>query len=311
MTATSSPGIALMQEGVSHAGSAEIPLVIVDCQRAAPSTGMPTKTEQSDLGMLALGSTGDFPRIVLAPGEPGDCFELSVLATNLSQRLQCPVYLCLDRAVAQDSVTVEPFDLAGVQIEEGKRLSAEDVASLEEYRRYSITDDGISPWAVPGTPGGMSLVTGNERDEWGHVNTGAANRKRMMDKRGRKIESMRDELPRGRQWGEPDAPIGLLGIGMELGVMQEAHERLAAAGYNVRCLQPRTLWPVPDETVDFVRQCERTYIIEHNAGAQLAQLVAGAGAPIERIRNILKYDGTAFRPREVVEAVQEREGEPS
>jgi 2-oxoglutarate ferredoxin oxidoreductase subunit alpha len=307
MTGSSSPGIALMLETIGHLGSAEIPLVIVDCQRAGPSTGMPTKTEQSDFDMLAYGGNGEFPRVVLVPGDPAECFELSVLATNLSQQLQIPVFLALDRAVAQDSATVPPFDLDAVRIEAGKRLSAEEVARLGEYRRYLITEDGVSPWALPGTPGGMSLVTGNERDEWGQITTAPANRKRMVDKRSRKIETIRAQLPAGRRWGDPDAEVGLLGLGMELGVMAEAHERLTAAGIDVQCLQPRTLWPVPEETVEFVRARKRTYVIEHNSGGQVARMIGGAGAPSERMRGIRKYDGIAFRPMDVVEAVWEGE----
>ena len=303
MTGSSGPGIALMQEGFSHLGSAEIPLVIVDCQRAGPSTGMPTKPEQSDLAMLALGGHGDVARVVLTPGNPRDCFELSAFATNLAQRLQSPVILALDQAVSQDSVTIEPFDLGSVTIEHGKRLSPDQVAGLDEYRRYRVTDDGVSPWAVPGTPGGESLVTGNERDEWGLVTTDPANRRRMVEKRARKIELARGDLPKAHRWGDPEADIGLLGVGMQGGIIVEAAERLSDRGIAVQCLRPRTLWPVPDETLDFVRQRRRVYVVEHNASAQLARILMAAGAPAERIHNVLKYDGTPFTPAEVVDAV--------
>ncbi len=300
MTASSGPGIALMQEGVSHAGSAEIPLVIVDCQRSGPSTGMPTKPEQGDLAMLAHGSTGDFPRVVLSPGDAADCFSLAIDATNLAQELQGPVYIALDQALGQDSATSEPFDLAVVTTTSGKRLSAHDVEGLRELRRYVLTDDGVSPWAPPGTPGGMTLVTGNEHNEWGLVSTAPGNRVTMMDKRMRKLDTVRDRLPGGRAWGEPAAAIGLLGVGMTTGVIGEAAQRLAAAGVPVACLQPRTVWPVPEETLEFIRARERVYVVEHNAEGQLAQLLAASGAPRERLRSILKYDGTPLRPGELV-----------
>jgi 2-oxoglutarate ferredoxin oxidoreductase subunit alpha len=308
MTATSGPGISLMQEGVSHLGSAEIPLVVVDCQRSGPSTGMPTKPEQSDINMLVHGGNGDFPRIVLAPATPNDCFELSAAATNLAQRIQGPVYLILDQAVSQDSVTTEPFAVGEVQLAAGKRVSAEDLASIAEYRRYAVTDDGVSPWAVPGTPGGMNLVTGNERNEWGHVATGAANRMAMVDKRTRKIDTVRSDLPLGRRWGDSTAAIGMIGIGMELGVMQEATERLAAAGIAVDGLQPRTLWPVLDETIGFVHGHERVYVVEHNAEGQLTHLIASVGAPHDRLRSVLKYDGIPFRPGELAARILDAEG---
>jgi 2-oxoglutarate ferredoxin oxidoreductase subunit alpha len=308
MVATSGPGISLMQEGVSHAGSAEIPLVIVDCQRSGPSTGMPTKPEQSDIGMLIHGGNGDFPRIVLAPGDPDDCFSLSVTATSLARRIQGPVYLMLDQAVAQDSTTVAPFDVAAVTIEPGKVLDAAEVAASAEYRRYAVTDDGISPWVVPGTPHGMNLVTGNERDEWGKVSTNPANRVAMADKRARKIDAVAGDLPPGHRFGNPQAPIGALGVGMQSGVMREVVERLHDGGVEVAGLQPRTLWPVPDETLRFIADKERVYVVEHNHEAQLTQLIASAGAPMGTLTSVLKYDGIPFSPGELAARILDGEG---
>jgi 2-oxoglutarate ferredoxin oxidoreductase subunit alpha len=309
MTASSGPGIALMQESVGHCGSAEIPLVIVDCQRAGPSTGMPTKTEQSDIGMLTQGANGDFPRVTLCPSGPNECFELAVLATNLAQAAQCPVIIALDRTVSQDSMTVPAFDLESVWVDNGERLSAARVRALQEYRRYRVTESGISPWAVPGTPGAMHLVTGNERNEWGHVSTEPKNRKTMMDKRARKVEFLRERLPRAVEWGDPQFEVGLIGVGMEAGVIDEARERLSKGGVKVRCHRPRTLSPLLDETPDFVRRCGRAYVIEHNESGQLARLITGAGAPADKIRSIRRYDGTPFRPGDLVSAILEREEE--
>jgi len=308
MTATSGPGIALMQEGISHAGSAEIPVVIVDCQRAGPSTGMPTKPEQGDIGMLVSGSTGDFPRIVLAAGGPADAFELTVLATNLAAQFQGPVYLALDQVVSQDAATVDRFDLDAVQIERGKLLVEGELAGLDEYRRYLMTDDGISPWAVPGTVGGQSLITGNERDEWGRVSTKPANRVLMIDKRARKLETLTALLPEGQRWGDPAAVIGVLGFGMQTGVMREAGERLGVQGMVVKGLQVRTLWPVPSDTLAFIESCERVYVIEHNASAQYRRVLAGAGAPNAKLRSVLRYDGLPFRPTELAARIVDQEG---
>ena len=304
MAGSSGPGYVLMQEGVSQLGSAEIPLVVVDCQRAGPSTGMPTKVEQNDIGTMV---SGDYPRVVLTPADQGDCFAMSVFATNLAQRIQGPVIVALDRALSQDSTTVKPFDLSGVELDAGKRLTPEDIAGLKEYRRYLITDDGVSPWAVPGTPGGENLVTGNERNEWGLVSAEPKNRKRMVEKRARKIESVRGDLPKGKRWGDADAKIGLLGFGTVGAVMERAAERLAKAGIDVQILQPRTLWPVLEETVEFVRARRRVYVIEHNAAGQLAHLVSGGGAPKERMKSILKFDGTPFRAVDLVDFILEQE----
>jgi 2-oxoglutarate/2-oxoacid ferredoxin oxidoreductase subunit alpha len=307
MTGSSSPGYSLMQEGIVHAGSAEIPLVIVDSQRSGPSTGMPTKPEQSDIDMMVYGGNGDFPRIVLAPGDPKDCFELSVMATNLAQQLQCPVIIALDQAIAQDSRTVDFFDLDAVEANPGKRLTAAEIEKMDEYRRYEVTPDGVSPWAVPGTPGGMNLITGNERNEWGLVSTKPDVRQKMADKRTRKIDEVRSQLPTGRRFGDQDAEIAVIGIGMQTGVMEEAVERLQSEGLAVSGLQPRTLWPVHEETLAFIAGHRCTYIIEHNSEGQLIRLLMGAGAYADRVDSIRKYDGVPFRPSELVEIIRTRE----
>lgn len=307
MTATSGPGISLMQEGISHAGSAEVPLVIVDSQRAGPSTGMPTKPEQSDLGMLVHGGNGDFPRIVLAPSDPADCFELAVAATNLAGRLQCPVYLAIDQSVAQHPATIEPFDLA-VPIDPGARLGADDLASLAEYRRYLVTDDGVSPWALPGSEGGQSLVTGNEHNEWGQVDTDPANRRTQIEKRRRKIEVARPDLPAARRWGDPDADVGIVAIGVAVAPMVEAVERLGGDGIGVAALQPRTLFPVPDDVVEFVSSRRLTLVVEHNQDGQLMEILAAAGAPLERMAGVRRCDGLPFTPAQVVDRIREVSG---
>ena len=310
MTASSGPGIALMQEGVGHLGSAEIGVVVVDCQRAGPSTGMPTKPEQSDVGMLVSGGSGDFERVVLAPSDPRDAFELTVLALNLAERYQGPVYLSLDQAVGQDSRTVPRFDLGAVRVDRGKMLDEAAVAELDRYRRYEITDDGISPWAPFGTPGAQHLVTGNERDEWGLVSASAANRSRMVEKRARKLDAIRPELPRGHCLGDPGAEVGLLGFGMEAGVIEEAIEQLAAHALPVRALRPLTLWPVLEDVTELVSACRRVYVVEHNATGQYAHVLAASGAPAERLRSVLRYDGVVFRPAELTSRILAAERTP-
>ena len=306
MTASSGPGIALMLESIGHCGSAEIPMVIIDCQRAGPSTGMPTKPEQSDINMLTRGGNGDYPHIVLAPGDPEECFHGSVLATNLAQQAQCPVIIALD-AVCHDNFTVPRFDLDRVNIDQGKRLTQSDVAQMDEYRRYEITEDGISPWAVPGTRDAMNLVTGNERNEWGRVTTEPAMRVRMVDKRSRKIETVRPQLPKAVEWGDSNSAVGILGVGILGGVISEAADRMAELGLHFHCHRPRTLWPVLEDTIDFVNSHERVYVVEQSEGAQLAGLLKSEGARADRIVSILKYDGLQFSAAELVETIVEKE----
>ena len=306
MTASSGPGIALMQESIGHCGSAEIPLVIIDCQRAGPSTGMPTKPEQSDINMLTRGGNGDYPHVVLAPGDPEECFYGGVLATNLAYRAQIPVIMALD-AVCHDNFTVPHFDLDRVSIDEGKKVTEADLAQMDEYRRYEITEDGISPWAVPGSRAGMNLVTGNERDEWGRVTTVPEMRVRMVEKRSRKIEAIRPQLPKGVEWGDSTAPVGIIGVGILGGVIAEAVERLEKQGHQFHCHRPRTLWPVLQDTIDFISSHERVYVVEQSEGAQLAGLLKSEGAPAEKIVSILRYDGLQYTAGEMVEVILEKE----
>ncbi|MDE3111344.1 MAG: 2-oxoacid:acceptor oxidoreductase subunit alpha [Chloroflexota bacterium] len=307
MTASSGPGIALMQEGVGHAASAEIGIVIVDCQRAGPSTGMPTKPEQSDIGMLISGGNGDIPRIVLAPGDPREAFELTVLACDLADRYQGPVYVASDQALSQNATTIRPPDVRGISPDRGKLLREVDLRDAAEFRRYSLNGygDGVSPWTAFGTPGGQHLVTGNERDEWGLVTTAPAMRTRMTEKRMRKLETVRDSLPRAVVSGDPKAEIALVGSGLETGVMREAAERLAASGVATKVVQIRTLWPILEDVLEALDGC-RAYVVEHNATGQYAAALSAAGAAA-RVHSILRYDGLPFRPSELVAAVEEKE----
>lgn len=306
MTASSGPGIALMQEAVGHCGSAEIPLVIVNCQRSGPSTGMPTKLAQNDLGMMTQGGNGDFPHIVITPGTPQECFDFSVLATNLAQAAQCPVYIALD-GMCQFTYTTKTFDLSDVKIDNGKRLTDEQLAKISEYKRYEITDDGVSPMSVPGQKDGMSLVTGNERNPWGLVSTEPANRVAMVDKRARKIDSIKHQLPTGHTWGDESAEVGVICMGMIGDVLTEAVDRLAEQGVAIRCHRPRTLWPILDDTVDFVSACKRVYVVECNHSGQLDRLIKGAGAQADKMESILQYDGLPMRPGYLVDILVEKE----
>ncbi|MGI0150729.1 MAG: 2-oxoacid:acceptor oxidoreductase subunit alpha, partial [Thermoplasmata archaeon] len=205
MTSTSGPGLSLMTEGIGHAGAAELPVVVADCQRVGPSTGEPTRHEQSDLLPLAHLGHGEFPRFILAPGSAEDCFYLTVDALNLAEKWRLPVILLLDQALCQNSVTTDPFDIARVRVDRGRKLSAEEAQKLDAYRYYQHTPDGISPYAPPGTPGVTSQVTGNEHDEFGHVSVNPANRVRMMHKRMDKMIHAVNDLPLPHFYGEEGA----------------------------------------------------------------------------------------------------------
>jgi pyruvate ferredoxin oxidoreductase alpha subunit len=153
----------------------------------------------------------------------------------------------------------------------------------------------------------MNLVTGNERDEWGRVSTDPGVRVKMMDKRSRKIETVRPNLPKGHEWGDDSARTGILCVGILEGVITESVERLAADGFSFHCHRPRTLWPVLEDTIEFVNSHERVYVVEQSEGAQLAALLRSEGAQRDKIISILKYDGLQFTVGELVAALRRKE----
>ena len=307
MTSTSGPGLSLMTEGISHAGAAELPVVVADCQRVGPSTGEPTRHEQSDLSHLANLGHGEYPRFILTPADPVDAFGITVQALNLAARWRLPVILLLDQALCQNTTTCRRFDLDGVSVDLGPRLTAENLSGMEEYKVYGLSETGITPWAFPGTPGIWSEVTGNEHDEWGHVSVDPTNRRKMMRKRMEKMRHARDELPTGRLFGPASAKVGLIGYGSTSGPIYEAQRLLEARGVPTRYYQARTVFPVPAHELDpFLAAVDVAYIVEHNYTGQFARLVRET-LPWHhaKLRSIVKYDGATFRAPELVAAVKE------
>ncbi|HTT15094.1 MAG TPA: 2-oxoacid:acceptor oxidoreductase subunit alpha [Thermoplasmata archaeon] len=307
MTSTSGPGLSLMTEGIGQAGTAEIPIVVADCQRVGPSTGQPTRHEQSDLAHLANLGHGEYPRFIVAPATPDDAFGMTADALNLAERWRVPVILLLDQALCQNTTTVPRFDLSKVRVDRGKRLSGEAVNALAEYKVYSFQDDGVSPYAAPGTPGVWAQVTGNEHDEWGHVSVNPTNRVRMMQKRMEKMVRARDDLPPSRLFGAAHARVGLLGYGSTSGPIREAQELLQARGVATRYLQARTLFPVPvHEIGPFLEGVDVAYVVEHNYTGQFARLIREhLPQHHAKLRSILKYDGSSFRAPEIIAAIRE------
>jgi len=305
MVATSGPGLSLMQEGIGQLGMAEIPLVIVDSQRSGPSTGMPTKPEQSDINLLVYGGHGDFPRVVLAPSTPEECFGITVTACNLAEQYQIPVFIALDQGLSQNLATIDPIDPQQVEINRGDRLDADALAAMKTYKRYAFSDNGVSAFAPAGTPGGMSLVTGNEHDEFGQVSTDAGNRTRMMQKRQTKLRTMQPDLPLAITHGSDTADVGLIGVGMTYGVITEALEILDDKGISAQYHQPRTLWPMLDETPEFTRRTGCTIVVEYNATGQLSRLIAAHGGDESNMHSILGFDGVPLRAHDLVQRVIE------
>ena len=306
MTSTSGPGLSLMTEGIGHAATAEIPIVVVDCQRVGPSTGEPTRHEQSDLSHLANLGHGEYPRFILSPGTVDDCFYMTVDALNLAEKWRVPVILLMDQALCQNTITTVPFDLNKVTVDHGKALTPQEVLKLDAYKVYQFTPDGISPHVPPGTPGVFAQVTGNEHNEFGHVSVNPENRVKMMHKRMQKMVHARSDLPAGRFYGDAKARIGLIGFGSTWGPIREAQALLARAGVATRFYQARTLFPVPaHEAEPFLDSVDVAYVVENNYTGQFARLLREALPKYhDRIRSILRYDGHSFRAPEIATKIR-------
>lgn len=304
MVATSGPGQSLMTEGVGHAGEAEVPIVVVECQRVGPSTGEPTKNEQSDINHIVYGSHGEFPRLVLAPGTASECFKISTDALNLAEKYQLPVFILLDQALCQNSESVPPFDIKAVKIDRGKLLDQESISKLPVYKRYQYSEDGISPRSIPSLEGGQSQVTGNEHNEFGLVSVDKTNRLRMMSKRMKKVDLAKSELPRGVNLGPIEAKIGIIGIGSTYGPITESMVQLEERGVKVKFHQLRTVFPLlEDDLNEFLDPLETVFVVENNYQGQLARMIKGISKDNSKIVNITKFDGTSFKPIEITNAI--------
>jgi 2-oxoacid:acceptor oxidoreductase, alpha subunit len=300
MVATSGPGQDLMTEGLGQAGMAEIPLVIVEVQRAGPSTGMPTKHEQSDVNHVVFAGHGDFPRLVVAPADASDCFYLTVDALNLAEKYQLPVFILMDQALGQNTQTVPEFDFSRVNIDRGKLLTQADLNRISVYKRYEFTEDGVSPRTILGTPDGFFQVTGNEHNEWGFVSVDRTNRAKIMRKRMLKVEAAKKDMPRGRVYGDQDARVGFISYGSNLGPILEAMEQLGKQGFKTKFLLLRSIYPLLEEVQEFLESVNTAFVVESNLTGQLAGLIRREYGYADKIVRINKYDGSVFRPSDIV-----------
>ena len=316
MTATSGPGFSLMQEAISAGGITETPMVIVLCTRGGPGTGLPTRQGQEELNEAIFGAHGDIARIVLAASEPEDCFYIMEHVFNLAERYQCPTFLVIDQMLAQSSYTVPELDPSGFVIDRGKLLSPEQFAEKytrngESYKRYELTEDGISYRAFPGTPGVTNYYSNtNEHTEEGYLTEEEVIRQQQMDKRFmQRMELIRAEpqLPQPRYFGDSSAKVGFIGYGGTYGPIREAVERLDAAGFKSKFMELRTLWPLNGEQVkEFIDSCDVVYIPEYSAGAQLRGLVQReATGPSPKLKSLLRYDGRNMTPGWISSRVEE------
>jgi len=305
MTSTSGGGYALMVEGLGLAAMTETPLVLIECQRPGPSTGLPTRTEQGDLRFVIHASHGEFPRVVVAPGDVDECFYLTADAFNFAEKYQIPVTVLSDAYLADSFKSVEKFDQSNVKIDRGKFLSEEDLKTMENYYRHEHTDDGISPRALPGKKNGIFTTTGNVHYIDGHISEDRENRTKMVDKFYKKLEKLKNEIPPPELTGKKDADIMLIGWGSTKGPILEAMKMLKKDNISSSYLQIVYLCPFPsDKAKEIIGQAKSTLIIENNKTAQLESLLReNSGISVEN--KLLRYDGRPVTPEQIYEKVRE------
>lgn len=309
-TSTSGPGFSLMAEGLGWAAINEVPIVVFDYQRGGPSTGLPTRHEQADLQFALHAGHGEFPRIVLAPGDLEEYFADAFRAFNLAERYQTPVIVLNDKALANTTQTVFPFDESDLRIERSimAQLNGNAPTNGPGFPRFAITESGISPRVLPGQKGGVHWLTGDEHNEVGHITEEPHTRLEMQAKRMRKTELAALEIPRDSQWrlyGPERADVTIVGWGSTKGAVIDAIEELETEGLHANFLQIRLLCPFPADAVRRILEGAKTVVdIEANYTGQLASLIREhTGFYVQH--RVLKWTGRPISQTEVVSAIKE------
>jgi len=313
MTATSGPGISLMAEFAGLGYFAEIPGVIFDVQRSGPSTGMPTRTSQADLLSTAFLSHGDTKHIVLLPGSVKECFELSIAAFDLAERMQTPVFVLTDLDLGMNNWMSEAFEYPKAPLDRGKVLNAEDLERLGGFARYRDVDGDAIGWrTLPGTP---HPKAGYFTRGTGHTDTSAYTEKpeeyvKLMDRLSRKFNNARKLVPGPVTVKDGTSKIGFLAYGTTDFALRESLDQLEKEyGKKVDYMRIRA-YPFAHEIHDFVASHERVYVVEQDRDAQLASLLKLdlPGEQAMKLRSILHFNGMPLDARTITEEFATREG---
>ena len=309
MCATSGGGFALMSEAIGSAAMMEIPIVVINVQRGGPSTGLPTKTEQGDLWQLLGASQGDFPKIIVAPTSIMDGFHTMPEIFNLVDKFQCPGMVLSDLTLSMGFTTFDPETLNWQpEIDRGEYIT-ELGQTDEEYLRYKITDSGVSPRAIPGTPGHVHVVATDDHDEDGGLIsdefTNPHKRRDIMEKRQRKMDGIVKLLPPPSFEGPEDAEITLIGWGSTKGVINEAVQLLTESGITANHIHFKWLYPIDEDTVNAVlEKSTNPVIVECNYTGQFARFLRGETG-FKADGHIRKYDGEPFMPHHIADGARE------
>jgi 2-oxoglutarate/2-oxoacid ferredoxin oxidoreductase subunit alpha len=298
LTATSGPGMSLKTEMIGLATISELPLVIVNVQRGGPSTGIPTKSEQSDLLQAVFSAHGDAPRPVIAPTTVADTFSVTVEAFNIAERYQTPVIILSDQEIAQRKEAIDRPVTEGVKIEERRRPTDHE---LDHYVRYRITESGISPISHPGMKGGNYLASGIEHTEQGAPTATGSIHAKMNEKRLRKLMPLKRRSDLFITAGEPSAPLGLIAWGSTSGVALEALELATKVGLQVKVLIPRLLYPVAEEVYrEFFGSLKRGLVVEQSHQGQLFRLIRMYVDVPKGLKSCARSGSNPFNPAEII-----------
>ena len=304
MTGTSGGGFSLMVEALGLSGMGEIPLVVIDVQRPGPVTGLPTRTEQSDLKFVISASQGEFPRVVIALRNQEDAFYQTMRAFDLAERYQIPVILLSDQYLADGTATVKPFDAARVSV----ASPAQEETVEGEYLRYRYTEDGVSPRLIPGKSKHLVAIDSDEHDERGWITESAEVRTRMMDKRMKKLDGIRRELVEPEFIGDEAFDTLLVGWGSTWGPITEAVGLLNAENRGrFAALIFGDIYPLPQKRLlELAHKATRVINVEQNATGQLAGLIREETGVV-CTGCILKYDGRQITGEEIAARIRREE----
>lgn len=303
MTATSGGGLALMVEGLSFQGVSEIPLVVVDSQRPGPSTGIATRTEQSDLDFVLTAGHGEFPRLVIALRNPVDAFYQTARALNIADKYRILVILLTDQYLADAADTIPPYDFEKVTIE--RHLTSGEELGGRDYKSYELTGSGVSPRIIPGSiEGAVSIADSHEHDEYGHISESAAIRSAMMKKRMKKLEGLLEELVEPDYFGDEAPMLLLVGWGSMYGPLREAVELLRQDNISVGALVFGDIYPLPVKLLKkYMSYAKKLVNVEQNYTGQLARLIMQETG-ISTDHSILNYDGRQMSSHMIYDRVK-------
>jgi len=308
MTATSGGGFCLMSEGLGMIGMTETPAVIILAQRPGPSTGLPTYSGQGDLRFAIHASQGEFPRLVIAPGDVEECFYKTMEAFNLAEKFQIPAILITDKYLVESHGAAEPFDQNRIGIDRGLLLTEDEYIGEEEYKRHKFTEDGISPRAMPGMRGALVRTNADEHNESGYTTEDPELAIKMADKRFKKLDALVRELENyetTKSYGPEEADATILGWGSTKGPIREAMKLLSKEGLKVNYLQIVYLSPFPVANVErMMKSAKKTVVVENNKTSQLSSLIREHFLTAVE-HKILKYDGRPFNPEELAQRIKD------